>query len=104
MPGRKRRTTSAASHLVSTVAHQRAALPAGINPVSNRLAGRPDAPGWRSHTAGQRTGRCVAMLRRQVPAQQEPCRWWPRMQAVRGFLLFTASYAKRPRRDGPGPG
>jgi len=23
---------------------------------------------------------------------------------VRGFLLFTASCAKRPRRDGPGPG
>src|SRR5215470_5279807 len=45
---RKRRTTSAASHLVGT-ARVSAAPPAGINPVSNGLAGRSDAPDWRAY-------------------------------------------------------
>src|SRR5258708_11546762 len=49
MPGRKRRTTSATSHLVSTAAP--AARPCRRVSIrsATALTGRPDAPDWRAY-------------------------------------------------------
>src|SRR5215469_17583019 len=96
-PGSKRRTTTATSHLVSAVAPvwRRLKL-AGSSPAS-REAGRarPDVPSWRA--VGRRHRDVHGDVVRATVLSAAPCVrgvrrwWWPRMRAVRGFVVFTAS-------------
>ena len=100
-PDRKRRTTSAASHLVST-----ASLNAG---PCRRVAVQPATLAGEGRTlraareGGYSYERCVAMLHSQERMRYAPCPGGPACKPCGAFLL-TRRAANYPGQDRPGSG
>src|SRR6266852_7610317 len=99
MPGRKRRTTSATSHLASTAAPAVRPCRRVSNPISYRAGRKAGRSGWRAYGGPAYGALRGNAAQAGMSARQEPCPWWPRMQAVRGF---SASHGEL--REAPAPG